>query len=147
VRQVTDDIEALRFNRAVAQIYTLANAVGETAAAPGAVRREALEALVLLSAPMMPHLAETCWQALGHKNLVVETPWPKADPDLVRQDTLTLGVQVNGKLRGQIEVPHDAAEAIVRERALGLDGVVRAMEGKTPKRVIVVKGRIVNVVV
>jgi leucyl-tRNA synthetase len=147
IRHVTDDIEALRFNRAVAQIYTLANAIGEGASAPGAVRREALEALVLLSAPMMPHLAETCWQALGHTQLVVETPWPKADPALVRQDTLTLGVQVNGKLRGQIEVPHDATEDIVRARALGLEGVVRAMDGKTPKRVIVVKGRIVNVVV
>jgi leucyl-tRNA synthetase len=147
IHAVTEDIEALRFNRAVAQIYTLANAIGDAPDAPGPVRREALEALVLLSAPMMPHLAETCWQALGHARLVVETPWPKADPALIRADSVTIGVQVNGKLRGQVEVPTDASEDIVRERALALDGVRRAMEGRAPKRVIVVKGRVVNVVV
>jgi leucyl-tRNA synthetase len=147
IHAVTDDVEALRFNRAVAQIYTLANAIGDAPKADGAVRREALESLVLLSAPMMPHLAETCWRALGHTQLVAEAPWPKADPALVRSDSVTIAVQVNGKLRGQIEVPTDAPEDIVRERALALDGVKRAMEGKAPKRVIVVKDRVVNVVV
>ena len=147
VHAATGDIEALRFNRAVAQIYTLANAIGDAPDAPGAVRREALETLVLLSAPMMPHLAETCWQTLGHARLVVETPWPKADPALVRSDTVTIAVQVNGKLRGTFEVAAEADEDTVRESALALDAVKRALEGKAPKRVIVVKGRIVNVVV
>jgi leucyl-tRNA synthetase len=146
IHAVTGDIEALRFNRAVAQIYTLANAIGDAPEAPGAERREALETLVLLSAPMMPHLAETCWQTLGHSRLVVETPWPKADPALVRSDTVTIAVQVNGKLRGTIEVSSEAEEESVRESALALDGVRRALDGKAPKRVIVVKGRIVNVV-
>jgi len=146
IHAVTGDIEALRFNRAVAQIYTLANAIGDAPEAPGAERREALETLVLLSAPMMPHLAETCWQTLGHSRLVVETPWPKADPALVRSDTVTIAVQVNGKLRGTIEVSSEAEEESVRESALALDGVKRALHGKAPKRVIVVKGRIVNVV-
>ena len=81
---MTDDLEALRFNRAVAQIYTLANAIAGCATADGAVRREALEALVLLIGPMMPHLAETCWEALGHTTLVADTPWPKADPALTQ---------------------------------------------------------------
>jgi leucyl-tRNA synthetase len=147
VAWVTDDLSNLRFNRAVARVYELANAIGAAASADGAARREALEALVLLSAPMMPHLAESCWQALGHKKLVVETPWPKADPALVKSDTITIGVQVNGKLRGEIEVPVGAEEELVRRMALALDSVQRALDGKPPRRVIVVPGRIVNIVV
>ena len=147
IAAVTEEIEHLRFNRAVAQIYTLANAIADAPKAPGAVRREALEALVLLSAPMMPHLAETCWQALGHHNLVADTQWPLPDEALTRSDTVIIAVQVNGKLRGQVEVPTDAGEDIVRERALALDTVKRALDGKAPKRVIVVKGRVVNLVV
>jgi leucyl-tRNA synthetase len=78
--------------------------------------------------------------------MVVETPWPKFDPELTRRDTVTIGVQVNGKLRGQIEIPVDADEPSVREMALALDSVQRALDGKAPRRVIVVPGRIVNVV-
>jgi leucyl-tRNA synthetase len=112
----------------------------------GAVRREALETLVLLVNPMMPHLAETCWQSLGHKTMVVETAWPAADPDLVRQDTLTIAVQVNGKRRGEIEIARNADTKSVETAALALEGVVRALDGKPPKRVIVVPERIVNIV-
>jgi leucyl-tRNA synthetase len=144
---VTDDLSNLRFNRAVARIYELSNAIAAAPDAHGAARREALETLVLLSAPMMPHLAESCWKALGHKQLVVETPWPKFDPDLVRSDTVVIGVQVNGKLRGQLEIPVNAEEITVRTMALALDAVQRALEGKEPRRVIVVPGRIVNIVV
>jgi leucyl-tRNA synthetase len=147
IEAVTDDLSNLRFNRAVARIYELANAITAAAQAGGAARREALETIVLLSAPMMPHLAETCWQALGHRTLAVETPWPKADPELVRRDTIRIGVQVNGKLRGEIEIARDADEATVRPMALELDAVQRALDGKAPRRVIVVPGRIVNVVI
>ena len=148
IASVTDDVEALRFNRAVARIYELANAIsGADASVSGAARREALEAIVLLIGPMMPHLAETCWQALGHKTMVVETGWPAADPDLVRKDTLTIAVQVNGKLRGTIEISRGADPKSVEVAALALDGVVRALDGKPPKRVIVVPERIVNIVV
>jgi leucyl-tRNA synthetase len=147
IAAVTDDLEALRFNRAVARVYELANAIsGADASVSGAVRREALEAIVLLIGPMMPHLAETCWQALGHKTMVVETSWPKADPGLVRQDTLTIAVQVNGKRRGEIEISRNADPKSVENAALALDGVVRALDGKPPKRVIVVPERIVNIV-
>ncbi len=145
IAAVTEDLEGLRFNRAVAQIYTLANALDDKA--PGAVRREALETLVLLCGPMIPHLAESCWEALGHKTLLAETPWPKPETALIKSDTVTIGVQVNGKLRGEIVIPVDSSQDAAREAALALDSVQRALEGKNPKRVIVVPGRIVNVVI
>jgi leucyl-tRNA synthetase len=147
IQMVTDDLQALRFNRAVAQIYTLANAIGAGATASPAVRREALETIVLLSAPMMPHLAETCWEALGHRNMVVETPWPKAEVRFLRSDTVTIAVQINGKRRGEVTVGAKDGQEIVQKAALSLDPVKRALDGKPPKRVIVVPGRIVNIVV
>ena len=143
---MTEDLAELRFNRAVAQTYTLANAIQQHANVDGAVRREALEAIVLLTGPMMPHLAETCWKALGHDKLVIETPWPTAIEALTRADNVTIAVQLNGKRRAEITVPLDAAEDQVREAALKEDGVLRALEGKTPKKVIVVPNRIVNIV-
>ncbi len=147
ITAVTEDLEALRFNRAVARIYELTNALsGADASTPGAVRREALEALVLLMAPMMPHLAETCWSALGHKTMVVDTAWPKADPALVYSDTITIAVQVDGKRRSEITVARNADRIAVEKAALALDGVVRALGGKSPRRVIVVPERIVNIV-
>jgi leucyl-tRNA synthetase len=147
IQAVTEDLEALRFNRAVAQIYTLANAIGSAGSVDGAVRREALEAIVLLSGPMMPHLAETNWQELGHKTLVTDTPWPKFDPALVQSDTITMAVQVNGKRRGEITVARGANEEDVKKAALADAGVTRAMEGKPARRMIVVPERIVNIVI
>ncbi|HEX4159351.1 MAG TPA: leucine--tRNA ligase [Rhizomicrobium sp.] len=144
---VTEDLEALRFNRAVARIYELANAVSATPAdVPDAVRRESLETLVKLIGPMMPHLAESCWEALGHKSLLVEERWPIADPGLVRADTITIAVQVDGKRRGEIAIARGADDDLVKASALALDGVARALGGKTPRRVIVVPERIVNIV-
>jgi len=108
--------------------------------------REAGETLVLLIGPMMPHLAETCWRALGHKTMVVDTPWPKADPALIKSDTITIAVQVNGKRRGEITIAAEADEASVKEAAMKDEGVLRSLEGKAPKRIIVVPRRIVNIV-
>jgi leucyl-tRNA synthetase len=148
IHAVTEDLEALRFNRAVAQIYTLVNAIEDAGVSlDGAARREALESLVKLVDPMMPHLAETCWEALGHSTLLAAESWPKADADLVRSDTITIAVQVNGKRRDEIEIPADADDGFVQARALALDSIVRALDGKAPRRVIVVPRRIVNVVV
>ena len=146
IAAVTEDLNGLRFNRAVAQIYTLANALSAAGAVDGAVKREALEALVLLIGPMMPHLAETCWEALGNTMLLAMARWPSANARLVTSDTVTIAVQVNGKRRGEIEIARDAQEEIVKSTALALDAVQRALEGKAPRRVIVVPGRIVNVV-
>jgi leucyl-tRNA synthetase len=146
IAAVTDDLENLRFNRAVAQLYTLANAIGSSEKLDGAARREAIEALVLLSAPMMPHLAEQCWKELGHSKLVAETPWPKYDPALTASDSVTIAIQVNGKRRGEISMTKDADNKTVEAAALADEAVKRALEGKAPKKVIVVPNRIVNIV-
>ena len=146
IAAVTEDLEALRFNRAVAQIYTLTNEISASKAG-GVARRQALETLVLLIGPMMPHLAEECWRHLGRTGLVAETPWPKADPELVRSSEVTLAVQVNGKLRGTLELAKGTAKDEAERAALALEAVQRALEGKAPKRVIVVPDRIVNIVV
>ena len=92
--------------------------IGGADKANPAARREALEALVLLSAPMMPHLAETCWQALGHTKLVAETAWPKHDPALTASDSVTIAIQVNGKRRGEITMAKDADSKAVEAAAL-----------------------------
>ena len=146
IAAVTGDLAGLRFNRAVAQLYMLSNAIADAPKADGAVRREALEAMVLLSAPMMPHLAEECWRALGHQTFVAETSWPTHDPALLKSDTVTIAVQVNGKRRGEVVVARDADNKTVEAAALAEEGVKRALDGAAPKKVIVVPGRIVNIV-
>ena len=100
----------------------------------------------MLVSPMMPHLAETCWRALGREGMIVDAAWPKADPDLVRSESIRIAVQVNGKLKGTVELPRGADNKSAEAAALGLDTVSRALDGKTPRRVIVVPDRIVNVV-
>ncbi len=102
---------------------------------------------MLLFAPMMPHLAESCWQALGHTDLVIDQPWPKADPALLKADTITIAVQVGGRRRGEITIPAESSEDEVRAAALANESVRRFLEGKTPKRIIVVPKQIVNIVV
>ncbi|HWY62782.1 MAG TPA: leucine--tRNA ligase [Rhizomicrobium sp.] len=142
----TDDLNNLRFNKAVAQIYSLTNAISSSDSSDGVIKREALQALVLLLAPMMPHLAEECWRALGHTTLVAEAPWPKHDPALVASDFNTIAVQVNGKLRATMQVLHGTSKEDIEARAMSLDPVVRALDGKAPNKVIVVLSRIVNIV-
>jgi leucyl-tRNA synthetase len=95
---------------------------------------------------MMPHLAETCWQALGWSSYVIDEAWPIPDPALVRSDTITIAVQVDGKRRGEITIDRDADADTVRAAALDIEGVARALGGKSPRKVIVVPQRIVNVV-
>ena len=103
--------------------------------------------LVQLIAPMMPHLAESCWEALGRDGLVAQAAWPDFDPALLVEDTVTLPVQVNGKKRGDVTVPRDADAAAVEALVLADETVQRALEGRPPRKVIVVPGRIVNLVV
>jgi len=146
---VTGDIERLHLNRAVARLHELANEIGgaDLPAVEPAIYREALEMLVRLIAPMMPHLAEELWRALGHDDLLAAQPWPAADTSLLVTDTVTIAVQVRGKLRDTIEIAKDAEEETVRAAALASDKVQRGIEGKPIRKVIVVPNRIVNIVV
>ena len=150
IEAFTGDLERFHFNGAVARLYQMSNALGGFAAKNDGdhwARREAFETLVRLAGPMMPHLAEELWQRLGHDSLLVDQPWPSADPTLTRDDVLTIALQVNGKLRATIALPRDAEDHMARQAALAAPAVQRAMDGKTPRKVIVVKNRIVNVVV
>ncbi len=147
---VASDIEAFHMNKAVARIRELANAIGsfnKEGAENKAAVHEALEYLVRCMNPMMPHLAEELWEMLGHKTLLAETPWPETDSALLVNDTVTIGVQVNGKMRATITLPANADQSFAEKTALAEPGVQKAMEGKTVRKVIVVPGRIVNVVV
>ncbi|MGY6569691.1 MAG: class I tRNA ligase family protein, partial [Salinarimonas sp.] len=110
-------------------------------------QHEALRVLIQLIAPMMPHLAEECWAALGCDGLVAEQNWPLVEASLLVEDSITLPVQVNGKKRGDVTVPRDADAKSIEEAVLALEGVQRAMDGKPARKVIVVPQRIVNVVV
>ncbi|MFV0299077.1 MAG: class I tRNA ligase family protein, partial [Hyphomicrobiaceae bacterium] len=149
--QVGRHIEALRFNVAVAQIYELSNTLSDAFKARGEglanAQREAAELLVQLVAPMMPHLAEECWARLGYNTLLAEESWPAAEPALLVDDTIVIAVQVNGKRRGEVEISRTAGNDEVQAAALQLDTVIKAMDGKSPRKVIVVPQRIVNVVV
>jgi leucyl-tRNA synthetase len=152
VAGVAQDIEGLGFNRAVARIYELTNALAKaretTAGAAGrAALAEGVESLVLLINPMMPHLAESCWEALGKQGLASDALWPNVDPSLLVDDEVTLPVQINGKRRAEITVPKGKPAAEVEVLVLALDAVQKALEGKTPKKVVVVQDRIVNLVV
>ena len=146
---VEEDVERLRFNRCVAHIYTLANALDEAlrGGVDAGAAREAAGILTQLVAPMMPHLAEECWHALGRDGLVAQAPWPVADRALLVEDSVTLPVQINGKKRADVTVPRDADKAEVERLTLLDEAVRKALEGRAPKKVIVVPGRIVNLVV
>jgi leucyl-tRNA synthetase len=150
VAGVSTDIEAFHFNKAVARLYELANTIDSTEPSDDGARwalREALEIFVRLAGPMMPHLAEELWRALGHKALLADSPWPLAEDALLVDDTVTMAVQLNGKLRGTLQLAKDAPKDVAETAALALPEIVRALAGKAPKRVIVVPNRIVNVVV
>jgi leucyl-tRNA synthetase len=145
---VTDDIEKFRFNRAVARLYEFANALDDAKAqGVASAKREALEIMTRLLAPMMPHLAEELWQSLGQKTLLAEMPWPEADPALTIDATATVAVQVNGKLRATLRLPRDMAKDAAERAALADENVQRAIAGKPLRKVIIVPNRIINVVV
>ena len=147
---VSADIEAFHFNKAVARLYELASTIDQAKPADDGARwakREALEIFVRLTGPMTPHLAEELWQALGHTSLLADSPWPVAEDALLVDDTVTVAVQLNGKLRGTIQLPKDVAKDEAEKAALALPELARGLDGKSPRRVIVVPNRIVNVVV
>ncbi|THF57487.1 leucine--tRNA ligase [Ollibium composti] len=153
LKAVGEDIGRLHFNRAVARVYELTNLLSPQVAEVAAGKavdlpavRQGLDFLVAMIAPMMPHLAEECWAALGGEGLVAERPWPAFDPVLVVDNDVTYPVQINGKKRGDLTISRDADQAAVEKAVLALDFMIKALDGKPPRKVIVVPQRIVNVV-
>jgi len=149
IASVTGDIDRFHFNRAVARIREFTNlfeGYTEDSGDAAVVRRECLDAVVCLIGPMVPHLAEELWRHLGNEGMLVEAPWPEADPDLGTDEMVTVAVQVGGKLRATLAVGVDTAENELRATALAHDSVQKAIAGKTVRKVIVVPNRVVNVV-
>ena len=144
IAAVGANIEALAFNKAVANIYELANAVEK--AKPSATRGEAVETMMRLVAPMVPHVAEESWAAAGHSGLIADALWPQADPSLLVEDEVTIAVQVNGKLRDTLTAAKGSPREALEEMALASEKVIRALEGRPTRKVIVVPDRLVNVV-
>ncbi|WP_316858376.1 leucine--tRNA ligase [uncultured Cohaesibacter sp.] len=152
---VESNIENLGFNRAVAQIYQLVNSIAGIAKKENLEKDsslafaldEAMQLLLLMCSPMMPHLAEECWNQIGKEGLVSTQPWPQADPALLTEDTIMLPIQINGKKRGEITVAADADKDTIEKAVLASEPVIKALDGKAPRKVIVVPKRIVNVVV
>jgi len=151
IAKASDDIGRRHaFNTAVAAVMELMNAVGRHAGdgpQDRAVRQEALDAAVRLLAPITPHIAQTLWEALGGDGLVADAPWPEADPEALKRDEITLAVQVNGKRRAEITVPAGADREAIEAAALADANVQRHLQGKAVRKVIVVPGRLVNIVV
>jgi leucyl-tRNA synthetase len=143
IAKVSDDIEGLRFNTAIAALMEFSNAAGRWPSLP----RDVARSFVLLLAPLAPHIAEELWARLGASESLAYAPWPSADDAYLQRDTLEVPVQVNGKVRGRIEIPADAAEAEVLEIAQSDANVQRHLEGHEIKRAIYVPQRIVNFVV
>jgi len=146
IHDVTGGVESFGFNAAIAKLYAFTNTLAKSNAGAGA-KQQAARALVQLMSPMTPHLAEELWDKLGGEGLVIHAPWPQADADMMVDDTITLPIQINGKRRAEIDVPPDMDKAEVEKIALSTQAVIKALDGAQPKKVIVVPGRIVNVVI
>jgi leucyl-tRNA synthetase len=143
IKKVTEDLEGMRFNTALSALMELVNEAHKAERLPRAL----VEGLVLSLSPFAPHLAEELWQRLGHEKTLAYEPWPAYDPELVKDDMVTVAVQVNGKLRATIEAPAEADQAAILAAARAHEKVQGYLEGKTLRREIVVPGKLVNFVV
>ncbi len=151
LRKVTDDYDRrLTFNTAIAANMELLNALGrfeDDSPAARRLRLEVLEHILLMLSPVIPHMTHVLWHALGHERAIVDEPWPSVDETALQQDRIEMVVQVNGKLRGKIQVPADADRAACEAAALANENARRFIDGKPPRKVIVVPGKLVNIVV
>jgi leucyl-tRNA synthetase len=149
IRQVSNDLEHFEFNTVVSglmELTNMINAASDSGLAGTAVFTEAVEGLLLLMAPVTPHITEELWSRLGKPYSIHNQPWPKFDPELAKEDQITLVVQVDGKLRDRIEAPAGISDEEARRLALDSETVQRYLEGREPRQVIVVPGRLVNFV-
>jgi len=144
IAAVGDAIDGLQFNKAVAQLYELTTAIEKSR--PSATRTAAERTLLLLIAPMAPHLAEECWALLGEAGMIADAAWPEFDPELLIDEEVTLAVQVNGKLRDTVTAPRGLDRAAVEALALASGKVQRQLAGASPRKIIVVPDRLVNIV-
>jgi leucyl-tRNA synthetase len=139
---VTEDLEAMRFNTAISKLMVFSRDIEKEDPLP----RDSAEVFTLLLAPMAPHLAEEIWSLLGHKDSLSYAPWPTADESLLVEDEITLIVQVNGKKRGEIRVPTNCSKEFAEDRAFAVENVQKTLDGRQPKKVILVPGRLINIV-
>ena len=146
IQDVTNGVESFGFNAAIAKLYAYANVV-QKAKAGGDAKRKAMVTLAHLMSPFTPHLSEEIWQMFGGEGLIANAPWPVADEAMLVEDTVTMPIQVNGKRRSEIAVAKDMPKHEIEKLSLEQEGVVRALDGATPKKIIVVPGRIVNIVI
>ena len=146
INDVTLGIESFGFNAAVARLYAFAGALGKSKAGAD-TRRAAMKVLAQLMSPMVPHLAEDIWALLGGEGLIANAPWPVADPAMLVSDSVTLPIQINGKRRSEITVAKDMSTSEVEKCALADQAVIKALDGGEPRKLIVVPGRIINVVI
>ncbi|KJZ19292.1 leucine--tRNA ligase [Loktanella sp. S4079] len=146
IHEVTMGVESFGFNAAIAKLYGFTNVLAKSKAG-GAAKREAAKVLAQLMSPMTPHLSEEIWALLGGEGLIANAPWPIADEAMLVEDTITMPVQINGKRRDEIKVAADASKGDIEEIVMGLEVVQKALDGGTPKKLIIVPGRIVNIVV
>lgn len=151
ILKVNDDIgRRYTFNTAIAAVMEMINAMTQSdndSDNGRAILQEGLETAVLLLSPIVPHITNEIWRALGHEELIVDAAWPKVDQTALKQDEIQLIVQVNGKLRGRVRVPVKATDELIQEQALADENVGRFVEGKTIRKVIIVPGKLVNIVV
>ncbi|WP_281980896.1 leucine--tRNA ligase [Thalassorhabdomicrobium marinisediminis] len=143
---VTNGVESFGFNAAIAKLYGFTATLAKSKAGSTA-KREAMKTLAQLMSPMTPHLAEDIWALLGGEGLIANAPWPQADEAMLVEDTITLPIQINGKRRSEIAVPKDMPKDEVEKLALADEAVIKALDGGAPKKLIVVPGRIINVVI
>jgi leucyl-tRNA synthetase len=143
IRKVGDDIETFGFNTAISQMMIFVNHLGKYEIRPKSV----IEKFILLLAPFAPHIAEELWQRLGHNDTLVCEPWPQYDKELIKEKEIELAIQINGKIKDRIVVSADADDERIKQEALASEKVIAALAGKQPKKVIVIKSRLVNIVV
>jgi leucyl-tRNA synthetase len=154
IKKVSEDIEKrLRLNTAISSLMEFFNMIKKEADAlgesghPKALYAEAIEALIILLSPFAPHICEELWERTGHNTLLARHPWPEYNPELAKEETVTIVVQVNGKLRDKFEVERDIPEEEVREKALGLERIQTLVGDKDIRKLIYIKNKIVNIVV
>jgi len=147
IAAVRDDMTTLSFNTAIARLFECNNHLTQVVARDGVAPREVVVPLVLMSAPLVPHIAEELWARLGHTETLTYEEFPAADPALLVEDTIEVPVQVNGKVRSRIMVPAGADEAEHERLARADPKIAEQLEGKTVRKVVIVPGRLVNFVV